>query len=58
MYVFLAALGLGCCPWALSGVVCRLRSCGVWAWLPTWSLVGLGVKPVSCTLAGGFLTNH
>lgn len=23
-----------------------------------WSLVGLGVKPVSCTLAGGFLTNH
>lgn len=40
------------------GVVCRLRGCGLWAWLPLWSLVGPGVTPVSCTLAGGFLTNH
>ena len=33
-------------------------SCGLWAYLPCgmWDLPGLGIKPTSPALAGGFLT--
>ena len=37
-----------------------LSSCGVWAQLPSgmWHLPGLGIKPVSPALAGGFFTTR
>ena len=36
----------------------RLNSCGTWAWLlqGMWNLPRPGIKPVSPTLAGGFLS--
>ena len=41
--------------WALEH---RLRSCGAWAYLlyGMWNLLGLGIKPMSPALAGGFLS--
>ena len=56
IYLFLAALVLRCCAQAVEP---RHHSYRAWAWLPQgmWNLPGLGIKPVSSALAGGFLTN-
>ena len=56
IYLFLAALALRCCAQAAEP---RHHSCCARAWLPQgmWNPPGLGTKPVSPALAGGFLTN-
>ena len=48
--------GFSCCR--AQNLEHRLSHHGAWTWLPCsmWDLPGPGIKPMSCALAGGFLT--
>ena len=45
--------------WASVAAACWLGSCDTWAELSyfKWDLPGSGIKPMYCSLAGGFLIN-
>ena len=51
--------GLSCCGARALGLL-GFSSCGsrAWLFLGTWNFPGLGIKPVSPALAGGFLTTR